>query len=120
MGGDCEVGAGARLTGPARDRRRLRIGEGSAMKDSIVWPGTEVPAQTILVGAVAGTSPLAASWQPALAPGCARSAGPPAGELMLPAPFLLLGVLQHPREQDREEHHQHERLLHHHHQRRRR
>ena len=60
VGGSCEVGAGVRLTGPAVIGHGSRIGEGAAIKDSIVWPGTEVPAQTILVGAVAGTSPLAA------------------------------------------------------------
>ena len=43
---------------PGRDRRALaRIGEGAALRDTIVWPGTELDPGTVLIGAVAGRAP---------------------------------------------------------------
>ena len=41
-----------------RDRRALDIGENSALRDTIVWPGTR-RSGTVLIGAVAGDRPLA-------------------------------------------------------------
>ena len=45
--------------GPDRDRRALAIGEDAALRDTIVWPGTQVDPGTVLIGAVAGDRPLA-------------------------------------------------------------
>jgi mannose-1-phosphate guanylyltransferase/mannose-1-phosphate guanylyltransferase/phosphomannomutase len=60
------VEAGVRLTGPVVLGDGCRIGEGSAIRESIVWPGTELPPGTVLIDAVAGTSPLAEKLKPAL------------------------------------------------------
>jgi mannose-1-phosphate guanylyltransferase len=59
IGEGCEIEPGVRLTGPVVIGRGCRVGEGSAIRDSIVWPGTELVPGTVLIDAVAGTSPLA-------------------------------------------------------------
>jgi hypothetical protein len=38
---------------------RSTIGENSALRDTIVWPGTQMDPGTVLIGAVAGERPLA-------------------------------------------------------------
>jgi mannose-1-phosphate guanylyltransferase len=58
VGAGCEIGAGARLTGPVVLGDRCRVGERAAIRDSILWPGTEVAPHEVLIGAVAGTGPL--------------------------------------------------------------
>jgi hypothetical protein len=35
------------------------VGEGAAIRDSVLWPRTEVAPGEVLIGAVAGTGPLA-------------------------------------------------------------
>jgi mannose-1-phosphate guanylyltransferase len=59
IGEGCEIGAGVRLTGPLVLGDRCTVGGGAALRDSVLWPGTEVAPQEILIGAVAGTGPLA-------------------------------------------------------------
>ncbi len=59
IGDGCEIASGVRLTGPVVIGERSRIGEGVALRDTIVWPGTQVDAGTVLIGAVAGDRPLA-------------------------------------------------------------
>jgi mannose-1-phosphate guanylyltransferase/mannose-1-phosphate guanylyltransferase/phosphomannomutase len=59
VGQGCEIASGVRLTGPVVIGERSTIGEGSALRDTIVWPGTHVDAGTVLIGAVAGERPLA-------------------------------------------------------------
>jgi mannose-1-phosphate guanylyltransferase len=59
VGERCRIAAGARLSGPVVVGDDCSIGEGAAISDTVVWPGTDVPAGTVLIGAVAGTSPLA-------------------------------------------------------------
>jgi mannose-1-phosphate guanylyltransferase len=59
VGEDCEIGAGARLTGPLVLGDRCTVGDGAALRDSVLWPGTEVAPHEVLIGAVAGTGPLA-------------------------------------------------------------
>jgi mannose-1-phosphate guanylyltransferase len=54
VGCDVEIGAGVRLHGPVVIGDRARIGDGALLRDSIVFPGTEVPAGHILIGAIAG------------------------------------------------------------------
>jgi mannose-1-phosphate guanylyltransferase len=60
VGEGCEIGPGVRLTGPVVLGDGCRVGEGAAIRDSVLWPGTEVAAQAVLIGAVAGSGPLGA------------------------------------------------------------
>jgi mannose-1-phosphate guanylyltransferase/mannose-1-phosphate guanylyltransferase/phosphomannomutase len=59
VGQDCEIGSGARLTGPVVLGDGCKVGEGAAIRDSVLWPRTEVAPGEVLIGAVAGTGPLA-------------------------------------------------------------
>jgi NDP-sugar pyrophosphorylase family protein len=59
IGEGCEIAAGVRLTGPVVIGEGSRIGANSALRDTIVWPRTEVDPGTVLIGAVAGERPLA-------------------------------------------------------------
>jgi mannose-1-phosphate guanylyltransferase/mannose-1-phosphate guanylyltransferase/phosphomannomutase len=59
VGEGCEIGAGARLTGPVVLGDGCRIGERAAIRDSVLWAGTEVASREVLIAAVAGTGPLA-------------------------------------------------------------
>lgn len=59
IGDGCEIAAGVRLTGPVVIGGYSRIGENSALRDTIVWPRTDVNPGTVLVGGLAGERPLA-------------------------------------------------------------
>jgi mannose-1-phosphate guanylyltransferase len=59
VGEGCKIGAGVRLTGPLVLGDRCTVGEGAAIRDSVLWPGTQVAPREVLIGAVAGTGPLA-------------------------------------------------------------
>jgi mannose-1-phosphate guanylyltransferase len=59
VGEDCEIGADVRLIGPLVLGDGCRVGERAAIRDSVLWPGTEVGTHEVLIGAVAGTGPLA-------------------------------------------------------------
>jgi mannose-1-phosphate guanylyltransferase len=59
IGEGCEIAPGVRLTGPVVIGDGSRVGENSALRDTIVWPHTEVGPGTVLIGAVAGERPLA-------------------------------------------------------------
>jgi mannose-1-phosphate guanylyltransferase/mannose-1-phosphate guanylyltransferase/phosphomannomutase len=59
VGEDCEIPRGVRLTGPVVMGDRCIVGEEAAIRDSVLWPGTEVAAHEVLIGAVAATGPLA-------------------------------------------------------------
>jgi NDP-sugar pyrophosphorylase family protein len=48
------IGEGVQLDGPLIVGSGATIGAGSRLKDSIVWPGAEVPAGSVLIGAVFG------------------------------------------------------------------
>jgi mannose-1-phosphate guanylyltransferase len=54
IGRDARIGAGARLTGPVVVGDGATIGERAQLRDSILFPGTEVAADSILIGAIAG------------------------------------------------------------------
>ena len=59
IGSEVEIGAGAQLTGPLVIGDRVRIGAGSRLRDSILFAGADVPADTILIGALSGpTEPV--------------------------------------------------------------
>ena len=40
------------------DSWMLKRSSNAAIRDSVLWPGTEVAPQGVLIGAVAGTGPL--------------------------------------------------------------
>ena len=59
IGEGCEIASGVRLTGPVVIGEGSRIGKNSALRDTIVWPRTDVDAGTVLIGGLAGERPLA-------------------------------------------------------------
>jgi mannose-1-phosphate guanylyltransferase len=56
IGRDVRIGAGVRLQGPLAIGDGAVIGAGAALKDSVVLPGTEVAPETILIGAIMGST----------------------------------------------------------------
>jgi mannose-1-phosphate guanylyltransferase len=54
VGAGVEMGAGARIQGPVIVGDGCRIGAGAWMRDSILLDGTELPAEAMLIGAIAG------------------------------------------------------------------
>jgi mannose-1-phosphate guanylyltransferase len=54
VGDGCEIAADARLDGPLVVGDRCRIAAGARVKESVLLPGAEVPADCILAGAIAG------------------------------------------------------------------
>ena len=59
IGAGCEIASRVRLTGPVVIGEGSRIGKDAALRDTIVWPHTDVDPGTVLIGAVAGERPLA-------------------------------------------------------------
>jgi mannose-1-phosphate guanylyltransferase len=64
IGRDVVIGEGVRLSGPLAIGDGASIGAGAALRDTIVFPGTEVAARAILIGAIAGHFDIAASLRP--------------------------------------------------------
>ncbi len=54
IGRDVQIGAGVRLMGPIVLGDGAHVGDGAQLRESIVFPGTEVAARSILIGAIAG------------------------------------------------------------------
>lgn len=54
LGADVELGREAELTGPLVVGDRAKIGAGAKLRDSILFAAAEVPAQSLLIGAIAG------------------------------------------------------------------
>src|SRR5918996_3375639 len=54
VGRDCEIGVGTRLMGPLVIGDGCRVGDTSALRGSIVFPGTELAPGTILIDAITG------------------------------------------------------------------
>jgi mannose-1-phosphate guanylyltransferase/mannose-1-phosphate guanylyltransferase/phosphomannomutase len=54
IGRDVRIGPGVRLMGPIVLGDGVSVGAGAQLRDSIVFPGTEIAADTILIGAIAG------------------------------------------------------------------
>jgi mannose-1-phosphate guanylyltransferase len=54
IGRDVQVGAGVRLMGPIVLGDGATVGDGAQLRESIVFPGTELAAGSILIGAIAG------------------------------------------------------------------
>jgi mannose-1-phosphate guanylyltransferase len=54
LGPGCEIGDDVRIDGPAVIGDGARIGAGSRLHEVIALPGAEVPANAVLIGAIAG------------------------------------------------------------------
>jgi len=54
LGPGCEIGDDVRIDGPAVIGDGARIGAGSRLRDVIVLPGSELPANSVLIGATLG------------------------------------------------------------------
>jgi mannose-1-phosphate guanylyltransferase len=61
IGRDVRIGARVNLMGPLVLGDGARVGDGARLRDSIVFPGTELAAGAILIGAIAGHSGIAQS-----------------------------------------------------------
>jgi mannose-1-phosphate guanylyltransferase/mannose-1-phosphate guanylyltransferase/phosphomannomutase len=56
IGRNVQIGADVRLMGPIVLGDGVRVGDGAQLRESIVFPGTEVAPGSILIGAIAGHS----------------------------------------------------------------
>jgi mannose-1-phosphate guanylyltransferase len=54
IGHDVHIGSGVRLMGPIVLGDGAHIGDGAQLRESIVFPGTEVAPRSIMIGAIAG------------------------------------------------------------------
>jgi mannose-1-phosphate guanylyltransferase/mannose-1-phosphate guanylyltransferase/phosphomannomutase len=54
LGPGCEIGEDVRIDGPAVIGDGAKIAAGSRLRDVIVLPGAELPAQSVLIGAILG------------------------------------------------------------------
>jgi mannose-1-phosphate guanylyltransferase len=54
IGHDVQIGSDVRLMGPIVLGNGARIGDGAQLRESILFPGTEVAPRSILIGAIAG------------------------------------------------------------------
>jgi mannose-1-phosphate guanylyltransferase/mannose-1-phosphate guanylyltransferase/phosphomannomutase len=63
IGRDVAIGAGVRLMGPLVLGQGAKIGERSQLRECIVLPGTEIIADSILIGAIAGHSGILESMR---------------------------------------------------------
>jgi mannose-1-phosphate guanylyltransferase/mannose-1-phosphate guanylyltransferase/phosphomannomutase len=54
IGRDVQIGAGVRLMGPIVLGDGVRVGDGVQLRESIVFPGTEIAAGSIQIGAIVG------------------------------------------------------------------
>lgn len=61
IGADVTIGAGVKLQGPVVIGDGATIGEGAAVRDTIVFPGGEVPAGSISIGAILGQGDIVAN-----------------------------------------------------------
>jgi mannose-1-phosphate guanylyltransferase len=63
IGRDVQIGEGVRLMGPIVLGDGARLGDGAQLRESIVFPGTEIAAESILIGAIAGHSGILQSMR---------------------------------------------------------
>jgi mannose-1-phosphate guanylyltransferase/mannose-1-phosphate guanylyltransferase/phosphomannomutase len=64
IGADVQIGTGVRLTGPVVLGDGARVGDGAQLRESIVFPGTEIATGAILIGAIAGHAGILSSLRP--------------------------------------------------------
>ena len=56
IGADVSIGAGVRLMGPVVLGDGATVGDHAQLRESIVFPGTAIAAESLLIGAIAGHS----------------------------------------------------------------
>jgi mannose-1-phosphate guanylyltransferase len=61
IGHEVQIGAGVRMMGPLVLGDGASIGDGAQLRSSIVFPGTEIAAESILIGAIAGHTDIVGS-----------------------------------------------------------
>jgi mannose-1-phosphate guanylyltransferase len=61
IGQDVSLGSGVRLTGPVVLGDGASVGDGAQLRESIVFPGTELGSEAILIGAIAAHKGILAS-----------------------------------------------------------
>jgi mannose-1-phosphate guanylyltransferase len=61
VGADVRIGSGVRLTGPVVLGDGAAVGDGAQLRSSIVFPGTEIAPDAILIDAIAGHKGIVAS-----------------------------------------------------------
>jgi mannose-1-phosphate guanylyltransferase len=59
VGENCRIAPDVRLTGPIVIGDSCRVGAGATLREAVLWPGTEVAPNTMVISAIAGTRPLA-------------------------------------------------------------
>jgi len=64
IGRDVRIGEGVRLMCPIVVGDGASIGDRAQLRGSIVFPGTEIPSESILIGAIAGHGGILASLRP--------------------------------------------------------
>ena len=64
IGRDVQIGAGVRLTGPLVLGDGANVGAGAQLRESILFPGTEVAPGAIVIGAIAGHAGILQSMRP--------------------------------------------------------
>ncbi|HEY5045718.1 MAG TPA: sugar phosphate nucleotidyltransferase [Solirubrobacteraceae bacterium] len=64
IGHEVKIGAGVRLMGPVVLGDGARVGERAQLRESIVFPGTAVAEESILIGAIAGHAGILESLRP--------------------------------------------------------
>jgi mannose-1-phosphate guanylyltransferase/mannose-1-phosphate guanylyltransferase/phosphomannomutase len=65
IGRDVTIGDGVKLQGPVVIGDGATVGAGAAVRDSIIFPGGEVPANTIAIGAILGQGDIVSNLRPA-------------------------------------------------------
>ena len=64
VGTGVEIGKDVRVIGPSVIGDGVRVGDGASLRESIVFPGNEVAAGSILVGAIAGSAGIIEALRP--------------------------------------------------------
>jgi len=64
VGEGVEFGSGIRLMGPVALGDSCRVGDGASLRDAIVFPGTDIAAGEILIGAIHGGAGIASRLRP--------------------------------------------------------
>ncbi len=64
IGRDVRIGRGVRLMGPIVIGDGASVGDGAQLRESIVFPGTDVAPESILIGAIAGHGGIVQSLRP--------------------------------------------------------
>jgi mannose-1-phosphate guanylyltransferase/mannose-1-phosphate guanylyltransferase/phosphomannomutase len=65
VGQDCKIGSSVKLMGPVVIGDGSTVGDGASLRDSIVFPGTTVGDEQIVIGAIYGHAGIVESLRPA-------------------------------------------------------